>query len=130
MAKAGAEMKWSFEMGKVAQPFLESYRDQGRVQMGAENGQDCVLEITCQKSHARPPGVSSRMHTDGLRKLSSPQLALSEGACLANLGLLITQSGKLASVEFGWEPLMISAAENAKCYCFPMQRALLNQDHS
>lgn len=98
--------------------------------MGAGHGYDCVLEITCQRRHARTPAVSRKTHTAGLRKLSSPQLALSEGACLANLSLLVTQSGKLASVEFGWEPLMISAAENAKCHCFPMQKALLNQDHS
>lgn len=117
-------------MGKGARPSPEGYRDQSRVHMGAGHASDCVLEITCQKRHARPPGVSGKTHTAGLRKLSSPQLALSEGACLANLDLLITQSGKLASVEFGWEPLMSSAAENAECHCFPMRKALLNQDHS
>lgn len=87
-----------------------------------------MVRPVCWKSHARSgmPGllVSQARHTllscAELRKLSHPQLALLVGTCLANHGLLITQSGKLASVAVGRQPLMSSAAENVECHCFPM----------
>lgn len=47
--------------------------------MGVGHGQTCVLEITCQKWHARPPGVPSKTHTAelcGAEEVVSPAIGI------------------------------------------------------